>query len=87
MLTKEFGGVLKVKNKLAEFDKPDSYRIAILMNVKMADEKGFELVCEVQLIPQDILTIKDIQHIYYEVDRTTNPEDIVEHPIFDHGEH
>jgi hypothetical protein len=84
MVAKEFGGVAKVKNKLADADKPDSFRIAIMMSVTMVDDTGFEMVCEVQLIPQDMLTIKDIQHLLYEVDRAEKVDDIVDNPIFDH---
>jgi hypothetical protein len=78
-----FGGCCKVKNKLAVESLPDEARISIMMSIVFKDpHDDFEMVCEVQLIPQDMLTIKDIQHITYEVARAEKLEDVVGHPIF-----
>lgn len=82
-LLKQRFKVVRVKNKFGDNTLATDLRTNLLVNVRIRhDGLGLEHVGEVQFLLQDYLTAKDLQHLYYDVERASSAGELLDKPIF-----
>eukprot|EP00439_Symbiodinium_sp_Y106_P003530 s5117_g1.t1 len=73
--------IVRVKNKFANEKLKKEERTNILVNF-CAETEDMKQIGEVQFLMQEYLTAKSIQHMYYDVARAKNEDELFDKPIF-----
>ncbi|CAE7355048.1 unnamed protein product [Symbiodinium natans] len=73
--------IVRVKNKFADESLKAEERTNILVNLWVEGRCGKQ-IGEVQFLMQEYLTAKSLQHMYYDVARATDAQELFDKPIF-----